>query len=116
MQATPRDVARKQHPAQGDECSKTSQGIDVDTVDLAGGSNRMAKPSEEERGSDLPSTLSAPARRALTGAGCTRLEDVAKLSENEIKQLHGVGPNAIEKLRQALSKTGRSFAGDRPSS
>src|SRR3954447_8259199 len=111
MQATPGNDARKHHPAPGDECSKTSQGIDVDTVDLAGGSNRMANPSEEERGNDFPSTLSAPSRRALIGAGCTRLEDVAKLSENEIKQLHGVGPNAIEKLRQALSQTGRSLAG-----
>jgi len=116
MQATPGNDPRKHHPAQGDECSKTSQGIDVDTVDLAGGSNRMANPSEEERGNELPSTLSAPERRALNGAGCTRLEDVAKLSEKEIKQLHGVGPNAIEMLRQALSQTGRSFAGDRPSS
>src|SRR4051794_18181583 len=116
MQATSGNDARKHHPALGDECSKTSQGIDVDTVDLAGGSNRMANPSDEERENDLPLTLSAPARRALLGAGCTRLEDVAKLSEKEIKQLHGIGPNAIEKLRQALSQTGRSFAEDRPTS
>jgi ERCC4-type nuclease len=116
MQAIPRNDARKHHPAQDDACSKVSQGIVVDTAVLAGGSNRMASPSEEERGNDLPSTLSAPARRALTGAGCTRLEDVAKLSEKELKQLHGVGPNAIEKLRQALRQTGRSFAGDRPAS
>ena len=74
----------------------------------------MAIPSEQERESDLPSTLSAPARRALTGAGCMRLEDVAKMNEHEIKKLHGVGPNAVEKLRQALHDHGLSFAEDRP--
>jgi hypothetical protein len=94
----------------------TSETIDVDTADLAGGSNWVAIPSEQERGSDLPLTLSAPARRALFGAGCTRLEVVAKLSEKEIKQLHGVGPNAVEKFRQALHDHGLSFAEDRPPS
>ena len=94
----------------------TSETIDVDTADLAGGSNRVAIPSEQERESDLPSTLSAPALRALTAAGCMQLEDVAKLSEKEIKQLHGVGPNAIAMLRQALKDHGLSFAEDRPPS
>jgi len=103
-------------PEQGKDRSMTSETIDVDTVDLAGGSNRVAIPSEQERESDLPTALSAPAKRALIGAGCTRLEDVAKLSEKELKQLHGVGPNAVEKLRRALNDHGLSFAGDRPPS
>ena len=94
----------------------TSETIDVDTVDLAGGSKRVAIPSEQERESDLPLKLSAPARRALDEAGCTRLEDVAKRSETEIKKLHGVGPNAVGKLRQALHDHGLSFAEDRPPS
>jgi hypothetical protein len=115
VQAKPCNDANDR-PVQGDERSMMSETIDVDTVDLAGGSNRVANPSEQERKSDLPSTLSAPARRALTAAGCTRLEDVAKLSEKEVKALHGVGPNAIEKLRRALSQSGRTFAGERPSS
>jgi len=94
----------------------TSETIDVDTVDLAGGSKRVAIPSEQERESDLPLKLSAPARRALDGAGCTRLEEVSKLSEKEIRELHGVGPNAVEKLRQALHDHGLTFAEDRPPS
>ena len=114
--ARPRNGA-KDRPVQGKNRSMMSETIDVDIVDLAGGSNRVAIPSEQEqRESDLPSALSAPARRALIGAGCTRLEAVAKLSEKEIKQLHGVGPNAIEKLRQALNDHGLSFAEDRPPS
>ena len=60
--------------------------------------------------SDLPSELSAPARRALVGAGYLRLEQLTKVSETELKQLHGIGPNAIEKLRRALNAKGLSFA------
>jgi hypothetical protein len=115
VQAKPRNDANDR-PVQGDDRSMTSETINVDTVDLVGGSNWVAIPSEQERESDLPSALSAPARRALIGAGCTRLEDVAKLSVKEIKQLHGVGPNAIEKLQLALHERGLSFAGDRTSS
>ena len=60
--------------------------------------------------SDLPIGLSAPARRALVGAGYLRLEQLANLSEAELKQLHGVGPNALKQLRYALGAKGLSFA------
>src|SRR5438105_4994078 len=60
--------------------------------------------------SDLPIGLSAPARRALVGAGYLRLEQLTKLSEAEVKQLHGIGPNALKHLRSALEAKGLSFA------
>lgn len=60
--------------------------------------------------SDLPIGLSAPARRALTGAGYLRLEQLTRVSEAEIKRLHGIGPNALNQLRNALAVKGRSFA------
>jgi hypothetical protein len=59
---------------------------------------------------DLPAGLSAPARRALIGAGCWRLEQLSRLSEAEVKRLHGIGPNAIKQLQQALGALGLSFA------
>ena len=62
--------------------------------------------------SDLPAGLSNPARRALIAAGCTRLEEIARLSEKEILQLHGVGPSAIKVLRPALAAQGLTFAGE----
>ena len=58
---------------------------------------------------DLPK-LAAPARRALAGAGCQRLEQVAELTESQLRQLHGMGPNAIEQLRRALADQGLSLA------
>jgi hypothetical protein len=59
--------------------------------------------------SDLPK-LAQPAQRALAGAGIQRLAQLAKLSEREIKQLHGIGPNALTQLRRALKAKGLSFA------
>lgn len=54
--------------------------------------------------------LGAPAERALAGAGIKNLKQLSRFSEAEIKQLHGVGPNALVKLHQALAEKGFSFA------
>lgn len=59
--------------------------------------------------SDLPK-LAAPARRALSAACYHRLEQLTKVSEADVKQLHGIGPNALEQLRRALAAKGLSFA------
>jgi hypothetical protein len=66
----------------------------------------------QKRSSSIPDNLSAPARRALAGAGYTKLEQLAKVSEAELLELHGMGPNAIAKLRDALGSIGRSFKGE----
>jgi len=67
------------------------------------------KPSDQTE-SDLPEKLSQPAQRALAGAGIKNLKQLTKFSEAEIKQLHGIGPNAMEKLHSALKAKGLSFA------
>lgn len=59
---------------------------------------------------DLPVELAAPARRALVGAGYLRLEQLSRVSEAEIKRLHGIGPNALKQHRRALAAKGLSFA------
>ena len=63
-----------------------------------------------QQDSDLPIELAAPARRALVGAGYLRLEQLTRVSEAEIKKLHGIGPNALVQLRRALDAKGLSFA------
>ena len=70
----------------------------------------MKAPQPNQQGSDLPSELSQPARRALAGAGIQRLEQLTTFSEAEVKQLHGIGPNALVQLRRALDARGLSFA------
>lgn len=53
--------------------------------------------------------LPAPARRALSGAGYTHLDQLAEVSESELKKLHGMGPTAVAALRAALDERGLSF-------
>jgi DNA-directed RNA polymerase alpha subunit len=57
----------------------------------------------------LPSGLSKPALRALTGAGYTRLEQLAELTEADLRELHGMGTKAIDQIRQALAANGLSL-------
>jgi len=55
------------------------------------------------------SLLSAPARRGLTSKGIMTLKQLAKFSEKEILELHGIGPSSLPKLRSALTAAGLSF-------
>jgi pimeloyl-ACP methyl ester carboxylesterase len=59
---------------------------------------------------NLPTGLSKPAQRALDAAGYTSLERLAEVSEADLARLHGIGPKAIEQLRQALAAAGLSFS------
>jgi DNA-directed RNA polymerase alpha subunit len=67
----------------------------------------------DQQSSDLPK-LARPAQRALAEAGIQRLKQLTRFSEHEIKRLHGIGPNALKQLRQALSAKGLSFANAKP--
>lgn len=70
----------------------------------------MRTEQHTEQESDLPREIAQPARRALTGAGYWRLEQLTELSEAEALHRHGIGPNAIRQLRIALAAKGLSFA------
>jgi len=59
---------------------------------------------------DLPAKLAAPARRALAEADYTSLEQLATITEAELKRLHGMGPKALSQLKDALAEQGLSFA------
>ena len=54
--------------------------------------------------------ISAPALRALNGAGYHTLVDLTKVSEADLAKLHGMGPKALGILRTALQAQGLSFA------
>ena len=53
--------------------------------------------------------ISAPARRALEGEEINSLLKLSKYTEQEVLQLHGLGPGSIPKLKQALKEKGLSF-------
>lgn len=53
--------------------------------------------------------LAAPARRALENAGIKTIKQLARLSEKELLALHGMGPNAVTKLKTVLAANGLHF-------
>lgn len=65
---------------------------------------RARAPREE--GTPLPRAIGAPATRALREAGVTTLEQVADRPAADLAAMHGVGPVAIERLREALAERG----------
>lgn len=60
-------------------------------------------------GTKMP-TIGATASRALRTVGIGTLEQVAALTETELASIHGVGPMAIDRLRDALVEQGLSFS------
>lgn len=68
-----------------------------------------------QKQNDLPK-ISVPAQRALQSAGITSLTQLTKVSEAELLQLHGMGPNAFGKLREVLDANGLSFRESKKSS
>jgi hypothetical protein len=58
----------------------------------------------------LPAGLSAPAVRALAGAGYTSLTQLAGVKAAELGKLHGMGPKAIRIVQEALRQRGQSLA------
>jgi hypothetical protein len=53
--------------------------------------------------------LATPARRALIDEGLYKVSDLRKYSLDTIKDLHGMGPNAIRILITAMKKNDISF-------
>jgi uncharacterized protein YdhG (YjbR/CyaY superfamily) len=60
--------------------------------------------------------LAAPARRALSAAGYTRLDQLTEVSEADLRKLHGMGATAVATLREALHERGLSFDAGVPAS
>ena len=56
--------------------------------------------------------IGAPATRALESAGYSHLEQLTKVTEAELSQLHGMGPKALGILRETLKEKGLSFKAD----
>lgn len=63
---------------------------------------------KNQKQSDFPK-ISAPALRALLNAKIMNLKELSKFSEEEILELHGMGPSTMPKLRAALKKKGLHF-------
>jgi len=63
----------------------------------------------EKQSKGFLALISAPARRALESKGISTLKQLAKFSEKELLELHGIGPSAIPILRTALKQKDLQF-------
>jgi hypothetical protein len=70
---------------------------------------RKRKRPPRSVGTDLPRAIGAPATRALRAAGLTSLESLGAVTEAELLAMHGVGPIALARLREALADAGLSY-------
>jgi DNA-directed RNA polymerase alpha subunit len=66
-------------------------------------------PKKDSPQDNFPSSLGAPARRALENNGIKTLEQLSKCTEAEILEFHGMGDSSIPKLKKALKEKGLSF-------
>ena len=57
----------------------------------------------------LPQKFAKPAQRALAVAGIVSLEALCNWTEADLAALHGIGPNVLAKLREALAAAGLTF-------
>jgi len=53
--------------------------------------------------------LAAPAHRALANAGIETFAQLSKKTEKEVMELHGMGPNAMVKIKEAMKEKGLAF-------
>jgi predicted flap endonuclease-1-like 5' DNA nuclease len=67
---------------------------------------KATRPSE----SAFPKGVGRPALRALASVGVTRLDQVTRLTEEELLGLHGMGPKALGIIKAALRRQGKAFA------
>lgn len=68
---------------------------------------------DKQNNNDFPK-IGSPATRALEAAGYSRLEQLTKITEAEVGQLHGMGPKALGILRETLKEKGLSFKAGTP--
>jgi DNA-directed RNA polymerase alpha subunit len=54
--------------------------------------------------------LAKPAQRAIENEGVTTIEQLTKYSEKEFSELHGIGKNAMNIIKQTLSENGLTFS------
>jgi hypothetical protein len=94
-----RIVKRTRVTTSGSNCPITSS----DAARVA--ALELTKPIKDK----FPAGVSQPALRALAREGYTALEQLVRVKESELAQLHGMGPKALRIIREALGRKGLAF-------
>lgn len=72
--------------------------------------NQSSRQRMKEIERSFPENLPKPAQRALLSLGISMLNDLAHFTKSEVKNLHGIGPNAMEKIKNEMFENQISFA------
>ena len=75
----------------------------------ANGDSNPVRTGSSQPNANFPRGISAPATRALIGAGYRELRQLAGVPVAELKQLHGMGPKALARLQEAIEQQGLSL-------
>lgn len=59
---------------------------------------------------ELFKKLAKPAQRALQNHEITSLRQLAKYTEAQVANWHGIGPNALRQIKLTLEENGTGFA------
>ncbi|NML57580.1 helix-hairpin-helix domain-containing protein [Chryseobacterium cheonjiense] len=81
----------------------------INLVIMAKCLNSICAVSHAEQGNFLIGIIPVPARRSLEKEKIDSLEKLSEYSEKEIRQMHGFGKNAMEKLRIHMMKNNMYF-------
>ena len=54
--------------------------------------------------------LAKPAQRAIQNEGLTTMEQLSEYSEKEFSELHGIGKNALNIIKQIMGENGLTFS------
>jgi len=61
---------------------------------------------------DFLSHFAAPARRVLQNNGITSIDQLSQFNEKQIKELHGIGKQALQLMHLLLKQCGKDFRRD----
>jgi large subunit ribosomal protein L21 len=103
-QLTRKSTAKKAGTSKDEETEKAEEKPKAEETPKA----ETKKPATKSAGG-LPEGLDKPVTEALEDAGLTTLAKVADKTEDEILELKGIGPKAVETLAEALEAEGLSF-------
>lgn len=74
------------------------------------GKKKANGPSKRSNIFEIPQKIGKPAERALANAKITDLKQLSKWSEEDVTELHGIGPKALGMLRASLQSAKLSYA------
>ena len=66
-------------------------------------------PESIDEPTEYPPEIGKTARRVLALNGLTTFDQLNRVSEAELRALHGIGPKALGILRDGLAERGQSF-------